>query len=202
MKKWVYLLIAVLGNALGTALMANTFMGMTAWGSSAFNTANLFQISLGTSFIILSVFFYILAVLINRKFVFKEMVSSALFLVSFSLLADLFVSWFPSFEGYQFVYRLLINVLGMIVLLFSIALHIKVHIAVHPMDVFLHAVQMKIGVAKGTYVAYFMGFSIALIAGNLYGGIENIGIGTLLTLACSGILMRFFNDKILVYVMI
>jgi len=35
MKRTIFLLIcAVIGNALGTALMTNTSLGLTAWGSA------------------------------------------------------------------------------------------------------------------------------------------------------------------------
>ena len=198
MRKIVYLIIAVLGNALGTALMANTFLGMTAWGSAAFNVSNYLGITLGLGFAILSVIFYVSATLIRKKFILRECIESIIFLVSFSFFADRFVDWFPSFVGYHYVIRLLINIVGMLVLLFSIALHIKVKRAVHPMDVFLYVLQEKVkSVRFGTYLAYAIGFSIAVVFGLLHGWIENIGEGTLLTLVCSGLLMDIYNKKIL-----
>ena len=54
MRKLGYLSIAVVGNALGTALMAETNLGMTAWGSGSLNFSNYFNISLGFGFVILS----------------------------------------------------------------------------------------------------------------------------------------------------
>ena len=83
MKKVLYLVIAVVGNALGTAFMAETNLGMTAWGAGSLNFAKYFDLSLGTGFIILSVFFYLTATIIRRKFILIEMIQSFLFLFSF-----------------------------------------------------------------------------------------------------------------------
>ena len=144
MRKGLYLFIAVVGNAFGTALMAKTDLGMTAWGSSASNVSSFFDINLGFGFVILSVFFYVMAIIIRKKFILREMIGSMIFLLTFSFLADLFILLIPSFIDSNFILRLSINILGMMILLFSIAVHLRVHIAVHPMDVFLYVIQVKI----------------------------------------------------------
>ncbi len=198
MKKVWYLIIAVTGNALGTALMYETGLGMTAWGSSASNVSNFFDVNIGYGFIILSIVFYTLATLIRGKFLVRELIESTVFLLSFSFLTDYFVYLMPSFVDLNIALKLLINVVGMLVLLFSIAVHIRVHIAVHPMDVFLHVVQVKMkSISKGTYLSYFLGFAIAVVFGLIGSGITDIGIGTLITLASSGLVMKYYNLWIL-----
>ena len=109
MKRIIYLVIAITGNALGTALMAETNLGMTAWGSSSLNVSNFFNVSLGTGFIILSFVFYSIAVIIRRKFIWLEAVESAIFLLSFSFLADFFICLVPSLNDVTYIVRLLIT---------------------------------------------------------------------------------------------
>lgn len=70
----------------------------------------------------------------------------------------------------------------------------QTNIAVHPMDVFLKDVQMKLrSIALGTYLSYFLGFLIGVVFGLLHRSIEGVGIGTLFTLVLSGLVMKYFN---------
>jgi len=198
MRKFWYLIIAIVGNALGTAIMNNTSLGMTAWGSSAKNISNLFGVSVGQAFIILSVFFYLVAILIARKFVFRKFIESFLFLFGFAFCSDFFISIIPDLSQLSYMLRLLLNVFGLLILLFSIALHLKLQIAVHPMDVYLYELQMALkDVKKGTYLAYFSAFLIAVTSGLLHGVIEGINIGTVITLLGSGMIMHYYNVLIL-----
>ncbi len=199
MKRTIlYLIIAILGNALGTAIMSSTNLGMTAWGSAASNTGSLLGITLGQAFIVLSVIFYVFATIIRRKFLVYEMFESAGFLLSFSLLSDYFVSLIPELNELPYWLILLINVFGMLILMFSIAVHIRLHRFVHPMDIFLYVIQRKLrSVSKGTYFAYTVGFGIAIFCGLLYGSIEDIGVGTIITLLSSGLVMKYYNKWIL-----
>lgn len=196
-KTILYMLIAIIGNALGTAIMEQTNLGMTAWGSSALNTSNFFSISLGNGFIVLSVLFYILALLIEKKIDYKAMFLSAVFLFSFAYLTDLLLLFIPTFETLPFFIKTVINLIGLLILLFSIAVHLRVNIAVHPMDVFLRVVQNKTSIAFGTYLSYFIGFSIGITFGLLHGSIEGIGIGTIFTLTISGVVMKYYNILLL-----
>ena len=178
--------------------MAKTNLGMTAWGSGASNTASFLNVSIGQAFIILSVLFYILALIIRKKFIFKEMIESAVFLFSFSFLADFFITLMPDLEHLALGLLLLINVFGMLILMFGIAVHIRLHRFVHPMDVFMYVLQQKIGsISKGTYIAYAIGFGFAILFGLLAGGITDIGIGTIITLVSSGLVMKYYNSLIL-----
>jgi len=197
MKKMLYLVISVIGNALGTAFMSETRLGMTAWGCGVKNFAHYFNLSIGVGFIVLSVFFYIAANIIRKKIDIIEMVQSFLFLFTFGFLTDLFILLMPNLNELNFGLRLILNVVGLLILLFSIALHLRVYIAVHPMDVFLRVIQEKMrSIAKGTYLVYFIAFSIAIIFGSLNREIVGIGIGTINTLILSGVIMNYFDSKV------
>ena len=197
MKKIGYLLVAILGNALGTVIMSNTNVGMTAWGASSSNTALFFNVELGTGFIILSIFFYILALIIRKMFSIRELVSSFLFLISFAFLTNLLLKWFPTFTHLSYIVRTGINFIGFCILLFSIALHLKIQLAVHPMDVYLHSIQNKLGILKGTYISYITAFSVAILFGLANGELVGFGIGTVFTITLSGVIMSFYDKKIL-----
>jgi len=197
MKNVLYLIIAVVGNALGTAFMSETNLGMTAWGAGSLNFAKYFDLSLGTGFIILSVFFYLTATIIRRKFILIEMIQSFLFLFSFGFLTDFFIYFMPNLDNLNIFSRGVLNVFGMSILFFSIALHLRVYIAVHPMDVFLSVVQGKLrSVSKGTYLVYFIAFSVGVLFGLLNNGIVGFGFGTINTLLFSGVIMDFFDRKV------
>lgn len=197
MKKYAYLLIAIVGNALGTAIMEASNIGMTAWGSSSLNTAAFFSLDLWAGFMILSIFFYSIAVIIRKEFIQSECIQSFLFMIGFSLFTSLFMSIVPDLDYLNYVSRSIINLLGLCILLFGIAIHLKINIAVHPMDVYLKVIQKQIGVLKGTYLCYFSAFSLAIFFGLINGKILGIGLGTIFTLVLSGLIMKFYNSYIL-----
>lgn len=197
-KKLFILLCSVIGNALGTALMTNTRLGLTVWGSAAKNVSIFFNISFGTAFIILAIAFFMIAISINRKMRPNEMLMSLIFLISFGLLSDLFIFVIPDFSDLHYMFRLIINFSGLVILMFSIALHLKILIAVHPCDIFLYQMQVVFkNDTLGTYATYSIVFLISICFGLLSGMITGIGVGTLLTLCFSGVLIRFFNRTLL-----
>jgi uncharacterized membrane protein YczE len=197
-KNIFYLICSVLGNALGTALMANTNLGLTAWGSAALNVAGFFDITFGTAFIMLALIFYMIALVIRKKIEMISTLMSVAFLLAFGLLSDLFINIIPNMTGLALALRILINFIGLSILLFSIALHLKIYIAVHPCDVFLYEMQVICKHdALGTYLTYGIAIMIAIIFGLLNDKITGIGIGTLITISFSGAMIRFFNKKVL-----
>lgn len=197
-KKIPYLIIAVLGNAIGTALMVNTDIGLTAWGSAAFNVGAFLDVSFGTAFIILALVFYLIALILQKSFKPVDTLLSLAFLVSFGMLSDLFIVWFPSFAEVALPIRILINFFGLSILIFAIAVHLKILIAVHPCDVFLYQMQVKLkSDLLGTYLTYGIAFLIAIGFGLLSGKIAGIGIGTLMTVTLSGLLIKLYNRTIL-----
>lgn len=197
-RKLLYLLISVLGNALGTALMVNSDMGLTAWGSAAFNVGVFFDISFGTAFIILALVFFGIALTISRSFRIIDIALSIGFLLSFGMLSDLFIGWLSLIKTIPLVLRIGINFIGLSILLFSIALHLKILIAVHPCDVFLYQMQIRFkSDLWGTYFTYGIAFMIAIVFGLLSGSIMGIGMGTIMTVTISGAMIRFYNRTIL-----
>ena len=198
MRKFHTLIFAVILNALGQALMAQTEFGMTAWGVAAINLSNFSRISLGTSFILLSVLAYFLACLIRSKYDMKEMIQSFTFLFAFGILTDIFVYLIPNLGLEHILLRFALNFVGLFILLFSIALHLKVNIAIHPMDVYLKVMQKRLNsVRYGTYFSYSSAFVVGIVFGLLYGEIEGIHFGTVYALLLSGLLFDFYNRYML-----
>lgn len=195
--KYKYLGIAVLFNALGTALMAESNLGMSAWGTAAINLSNFLNISLGVAFNIVAIFFYIIALIIMRRFSLKEAALSFGFSLSFGFFSDLFMYIIPDITNAQMWLRIIVNIIGLFVLLYGIAVHLRINLAVHPMDVYLGAVQKaQNSVAKGTYVAYFSAFLVAIGFGYFAGGIIGIGLGTINTLLFGGLILDFYDKRL------
>ena len=198
MRKLYTLGYAVILNAFAQSLMAETKLGMTAWGVAAVNMEEYVGISLGTAFIILSVFAYFVACIIRRKYYLREMIESFAFLFAFGLLTDLFVYLLPDLSVHSLLVRYLFNTLGLFILLFSISIHLKVNRAIHPMDVYLKVLQEKLRSVKwGTYLAYGSAFIIGVIFGALKGYVSAIHLGTLNVLVFSGIIFDFYTNKLL-----
>ena len=106
MRRFWQLSIAVLGNALGTALMDSSNMGLTAWGIGAKNLSLYFDVSLGFGFIILSIFFYSISVIIRKKFILREFIESFAFLFAFSIFTNYFATIMPDIRSWNFIIRL------------------------------------------------------------------------------------------------
>lgn len=196
-KRLIYLGYAVLFNALGTAMMAESNLGMSAWGTAAINLSKFLGVSLGVAFNIVAVVFYIFALLIMRRFSVKEALLSFGFSFSFGLFSDIFMYMIPDIPESLVALRIIINIIGLFVLLFGIAIHLRINLAVHPMDVYLGAVQKAMkSVAKGAYLAYSSAFFVSILFGWLSGGIIGIGLGTLNTLVFGGLILDFYDKKL------
>jgi len=196
MKKLFYLSVAILCNAVGIGLMTKSEMGMTVWGSSAFSVSEYFSISLGLSFFIISVIFYLAGAVIVKRINFFKMLQSFVFAILYGLLLDQLLLLTSDILVSSLVMRLIVNVSGLLILLFGITIHIRLGIAVHPMDVYLYSLHESTGsVKKGTYIAYFSAFSIVIIFSLLSGRILGVGVGTILTLAFGGMIM-YYMDKL------
>ena len=194
MKQYIWLLIVVLGNGLGSALMFQTHLGMSAWGAAASNVSLFFDITPGTAFVFVSAVFYLFAILLTGRIRLLDTLLSVLFLVTFSLLLDLFIQILPDLSSSTMIVRILWNILGMLILLASIQLHLKINLCVHPMDVYLRSVQVRMkNVTLGTYLAYASAFIVAIIFGLLAGTIRDIGIGTGLLLLFGGVIMGVYD---------
>lgn len=197
MKQAYLLIIAVLGNGLGSALMFQTHLGMSAWGAAASNVSLFFDISPGTAFVLVSLLFYLIAIALRGSVKLLDTFLSMVFLVTFSLLLDGFIALLPDLSSQSLLLRLCWNILGMLILLGSISLHLKVNLFVHPMDVYLQAVQERLqNVTRGTYIAYGTAFFIAVIFGLLAGNIRDIGIGTALLLVFGGMIMGWYDKQL------
>jgi len=198
MKRILVLIVAVLLNAFGQSLMAQTEFGMTAWGMAAVNFKAFTGVSLGLSFIILSTLSYIVAVLIRKRIDHRECVESFLFLFAFGFLTDVFVYFIPNLSELDIIVRFIYNFFGLLILLFSISLHLKVNRAIHPMDVYLREIQDKVkSVRFGTYISYGSAFILGIIFGTFNGRIEGINIGTIYTLLLSGVIFGFYTNTLL-----
>ncbi|XMB86546.1 DUF6198 family protein [Mycoplasmatota bacterium WC44] len=200
MRNIKYLIISVLFNAFGTAMMANSELGLSAWGAGATNIANYYSLSLGAAFNIIAVLSYIVAIIILRRFNLKEAVMSFVFAFSFGFFVDLFMYMLPDFGLSSLLIRVIVNIVGLSVMSFGIAVHLRINLAVHPMDVYLGAVQKAFkSIAIGTYFVYGTVFIVALIYGYLYGDIQGIGIGTINTILFAGLILKYY-DKVLKYI--
>lgn len=196
-KRLLYLGYAVLFNALGTALMAESNLGMSAWGTAAINLSKYLGVSLGVAFNIVAIVFYIFALIIMRRFSLEEAALSFGFSLSFGFFSDVFMYIIPDIISSPMWLRIIVNIIGLFVLLFGIAIHLRINLAVHPMDVYLGAVQKAMkSIAKGTYLAYFSAFLIAVIFGLLSGGIVGIGLGTINTLVFGGLILAFYDSRL------
>ncbi len=124
-NKLLFLICSVFGNALGTALMTQTGLGLTAWGSAAKNVADFYGITFGTAFIIIALIFYGIALIMQKKVEIMSTFMSLAFLITFGLLSDVLIHWIPDMTGLLIQFRIIINFLGLCVLLLSIALHLN-----------------------------------------------------------------------------
>jgi len=199
MKKIKLLMIAIFFNAIGTGLMSFSDLGLSIAGAFAANFANFANISLGLSFNVLSLFFYFIAVLIYRKFNIKEFIYSFSFSLLFGLIMDNFLMLLNGVTITSLYIKMIINVIGFLILFYGVAVHLYINTAVHPLDVFLKAVQEKFTIKSGTYITYSIFFICSLVFGFLDGQIFGISIGTINTLIFSGVTIGYFTTHISKY---
>ncbi len=193
----IYLIYAVLFNAIGTALMAKSNLGMSAWGAASINLAEFLNVSLGVSFNIIAVVFYLIALILLKGITLKEVIYSFAFAFSFGTFTDLFVYLLPNISAMSLFVRVVANIIGLLIMCLGIAIHLRINVAVHPMDVYLGAVQRGLkNVAIGTYVAYGSAFLVGVAFGVMNGGIVGIGFGTAFTLLFGGLILGRL-DKVL-----
>lgn len=188
----MYLALAILLNAVGTAFMSKSNLGMTVWGGTSYATSLYFGVSLGVGFVILAVVFYAIAVLLDKKIDLVNAAISFINLLLFGLLSDFFIWLFPSawFDTLPIVW----NLVGLAILNLGIAVHLRINLFVFPLDYYLGVMQRTLkSVAKGTYVAYFSAFIVYLLLGYLNQGYFGFGYGTIFTLTLSGANMALYD---------
>lgn len=194
MKQLGLLLIAVCGNAFGLALMLETDLGASVWGSAVSNISAFFSITEGVSMIVMSLVFYAIAVLIQQTVSLLDAAMSIAFLVTYGTLLNGFIYLIPNLSELSVIILILLNVVGMLILLFSISLHLHVNRAVHPLDVYMRALQRAFkNVGIGTYVTYGSAFLVAIVFGLLHGTISDIGIGTVMVILFGGAIMEVYD---------
>lgn len=196
MKRYGLLILAILFNALGTALMVLSNLGMTVWGGTAFGTSVLFEVSIGMGFVIIAVLFYAVAIIVRKSFRWQEALISFLLLYSFGVLSDLFILILPQ-QDWSVGMRILLNLMGLSILNLGISIHLKINLAVFPLDVYTGVMQQAFrSIPKGTYFAYGSAFVVFLVLSYFNGGLLGMGIGTVFTLALSGYHMDIYDKFI------
>jgi uncharacterized membrane protein YczE len=126
------------------------------------------------------------------------MIESFLFLFFFGAFTDVFIYLIPNMSLEPVFTRFLVNFTGLLILLFSISLHLKVNRAIHPMDVYLREIQTKVkSIRYGTYIAYGSAFVIGTLFGILNKELLGINIGTIYTLLLSGLIFDFYSNHLL-----
>lgn len=200
MKKGLYLIFALLFNSLGTAFMLKSNLGMTVWGGTALSASRFFGVSFGMGFLILSFLFYGIAVYFSRDFKLPKAILAFLSMYLYGIMSDYFISIVPDLTHLSFSVRLLIDFIGLLILNLGIAIHIKIDLALFPLDVYL-AVMQKVfkSIRNGTYFTYFSAFLVFLILSYFNGDLAGLGLGTIMTLTFSGVNMDLYDRYIIKY---
>ncbi|WP_119327028.1 DUF6198 family protein [Companilactobacillus musae] len=197
-----YLIFAIVLDAFANALMIDSNMGSAVWTASAVNISSLLHSSYGTTLFVYAVIVTITNQLLLGKFDGHIFLSNLLFSLPFSYLVGFFSDIMNPLRisNFPIVWRLVIDVLGLIGVSVGTSIYQRCNLIQHPNDELAYLLRFKYlhgSAGWGQLVSYIPPVTIMIICYVMTGSILSVGIGTVLAMFCQGIIIGI-SDKIVV----
>lgn len=197
-----YLIFAIVLDAFANALMIDSNMGSAVWTASAVNISSLLHSSYGTTLFVYAVIVTITNQLLLGKFDGHIFLSNLLFSLPFSYLVGFFSDIMNPLQmsNFPIVWRLVIDVLGLIGVSVGTSIYQRCNLIQHPNDELAYLLRFKYlhgSAGWGQLVSYIPPVTIMIICYVMTGSILSVGIGTVLAMFCQGIIIGI-SDKIVV----
>lgn len=194
MKKYLVLMIAVIGTSIGSALGIKAAVGVTAWDALATTIGNLGNIKIGTVGMLLNTICFLLQViLLKRKFkkvqYFQLIVTTLIGVVVNYTLYDVLVFDLPSYG-----LRIGMIILSFIIMAFFTGIVMSINLITFPLEglVMAIATKFKINFAKLRQAADVIFLVICIVLPLIFSSDFAIREGTVIGMLSFGPLLGWF----------
>ncbi|MQS77470.1 hypothetical protein FHL06_14245, partial [Lactobacillus halodurans] len=171
-----YLIFAIVLDAFANALMIDSNMGSAVWTASAVNISSLLHSSYGTTLFVYAVIVTITNQLLLGKFDGHIFLSNLLFSLPFSYLVGFFSDIMNPLQmsNFPIVWRLVIDVLGLIGVSIGTSIYQRCNLIQHPNDELAYLLRFKYlhgSAGWGQLVSYIPPVTIMIICYVMTGSI-------------------------------
>ncbi|BDR56617.1 hypothetical protein [Xylocopilactobacillus apis] len=187
----IYLIIAIIIDALGNALTVSLNLGSAFWTASAVNLSHLTHIDLQSILIIYGIIVIIINVIFLKKIEPRRIFNNFLFMIPFSLLVGYTTKFFNLFHinHLNLFIRIFLDFIGIIMIAAAISILQRVNILLHPNDDLMQIIRFKFFKGRASiamWVSFIPPIIISLICFVITKKIYAINIGTIFSLLFQG----------------
>lgn len=183
-KKIVYLVISILLNTLGNALMIKVALGSAPWAAAALNTSGFFGITTGQALIALGVFALIMTNVLRKRLELIKDAFNFVYMLFYGYFVDIWLFVLGPLRIDIYVLRLIVCVFGIALIGCAISVYFRVNLVIHPFDDFIKILKtdyMNGSVVRAQWITLGIALGISVVFGLLNGRILGVNIGTILT---------------------
>ncbi len=204
-KRWIMVILAILINALGNAMLAYANLGNTYWGIAAVNISELTGIQFGTSILVIT-----LTLFVYNRIALKEYrpvldTLSLIITVCFGLLINMFTALLAKYVVLtdNIILTNIVWIIGLLLMTSSIAMYLKPNLIVPAFDenmgVFAK-LYFKGDFAKAGYLAMVVAMVIVAVVSLIRGALPiGFTLYALFVILTFGHFINFFFNNMKFY---
>jgi len=201
LKRWAFLGLSLLINAIGHALTVVMNLGSAVWTASAVNLYHLWPLSLRATLFICGVAVVIMNTLLIHKLVWRRIIGNLLFTLPFSFL----IQWFTELIQRTGItelalgLRIVIDVFGVLCVALATSIYQRANLILHPNDDFMQIIRFRYLHGNATIaqmVHYIPPVIIMVITFLLSGQLWAVNVGTVICLFFQGTFIGYFDKHV------
>lgn len=192
----IFFILGTAFNAFGITLITKAYLGTSPISSLPFVLSLGLKPSFGTLTFVFNMLFLAGQIVILRKTFPKIQFLQIPVTVAFSMLIDLFMSFFEQFKPSNYFYSVLLLILGCMVMALGITLTIAADLIMTPGNAFVNALAGRIHKSYGTVEIYFdiTLTVLAVIASfTLFGRFRGVREGTIISAFLIGSFVNMYH---------
>lgn len=197
---YFWFILSITLNALGNSFMIIANLGSAPWTSAAENLFFVLPVSIGVCVIILHLFSFFVSYLIKVKLPIHVMIKSLGLAVVFGLFIDLFLYFHELiFVPETLTMRLIYLFIGLNLIAIAVSIYFQSSSIYLPTDFLLKAFgNIFKNYTVGTIIWTAIPLSISLIIVLYRWSLAGIGVGTILFMFISGMMIDLYNRLIVI----
>lgn len=183
-------------NAFGITLITKAYLGTSPISSLPFVLSLGLPPSFGTLTFVFNMIFFVGQILILKKNFAKIQFLQIPVTIVFSMLIDLFMSFFVDFKPDNYLYSVLLLILGCGVMAFGITLTITADLIMTPGNAFVNALSGQLHKSYGTVEIYFdttLTILAVIASFTLFGKFRGVREGTIISAFLIGSFINIYH---------
>ncbi|MDR2465063.1 MAG: DUF6198 family protein [Streptococcaceae bacterium] len=196
-----FLALSIFLNAFGNALTIQAGLGSAPWTASAVNLSMALNLSLGTVLIIIGVLLIIVNTILSKEINPHLIAGNLVFIFFFGNLVGFFSSVIQQVNLGELVlyFRLLFDVLGLMLISMGVSIYQRVYWIIHPGDEMVNILRFKYfhgDPVKAVWVNFSIPMLLSFLSIFQNGELYAVNIGTVLAFFFMGALIGWWDKTL------